>query len=392
VNIKTEISAHESGVFLLVMLALGIVAPTVFWGLPAIIGQVARQWGFGEANLGIAVLGEVMGMAAGTLLVAFTLASRPVRGTLASAIVLAAAANALMYQVHAFPMYVVLRVAAGIGSGAISGIAMSYLSYTKAPERNIGLLVMGQVLWSMVLLGFILPKIDELWGATGTFVLVALVIAVFLPAAWMFGRNEAFVSLESATNEMVDRRGVWLSLGCLLTLYFGVGVVWTFLEGVGMQAGLSESQVSETLTVANLASIVACIVMPRLGRGSGLRRWALVNIAACTLSAVALALAPSASRFPVAAIVFVVAWTGATTLIFATIPQYDRVGRYAALSPGFLSLGFGIGSAVGGELLETVSTKAALGVAAVFCAISVFLYSALRGAHESPHVGAVESH
>ncbi|NIE62949.1 MFS transporter [Burkholderia sp. Ax-1719] len=380
---SSEAATQDGVLFLMAMLALGTVAPTVFWGLPVIVGQIAQQWGFGAADLGVAVLGEVFGMAAGTLLMATVLARQPIRVTLAATIALTALANFATPYAHSLPLFIAARVMAGIGSGALSGIAMTCLSYTKAPERNIGLLILLQVLWSMALLGYVLPVVGSVAQATGTYVCIGALALVFLPAMTLFGRTEAFVSADAGHGARVDLRGVMLLLGCIFALYFGVGVLWTFLEQIGMRAGLSESRVATTLVYANLVSLAACVVMPRLGRGNGLRRWAIVNIGACVVSAAALTMPQTPDRFAIAAIVFIVAWTGAATLIFATMPRVDPVGRYATLSPGVLSLGFGIGSAAGGELIERLDARAAIGLACVFCCVSLLLYVSLRRTRET---------
>jgi predicted MFS family arabinose efflux permease len=259
----------------------------------------------------------------------------------------------------------------------MTGIAMTCLSYTKAAERNIGWLVLLQVLWSMALLGYVLPVVGAMAHASGTYVCIGVLSLAFLPAVALFGHKEAFVDADASGDAHVDRRGVILLLGSLFALYFGVGVLWTFLEQVGMRAGLSEARVASTLVMANLLSLVACVVMPRLGRGNGLRQWAVINIGACVVSAAALTMRQTPDRFALAAIVFIVAWTGAATLIFATMPRVDAVGRYATLSPGVLSLGFGIGSAAGGELIEMLDARAAVGLACMFCCVSLLLYMSL---------------
>ncbi|MBN3852174.1 MFS transporter [Paraburkholderia sp. Ac-20340] len=380
---SSESVSQNSAVFLLAMLALGTVAPTVFWGLPAIVGQIAQQWGFGAAQLGIAVLGEVFGMAAGTLLMASVLARQPVRITLTATILLSALANFVTPFAHTLTLFIVVRAVAGIGSGAMSGIAMTCLSYTKSAERNIGWLVLLQVLWSMALLGYVLPVVGGMAHATGTYVCIGVLSLAFLPAVALFGKQEAFVDADASESAHVDLRGVILLLGSLFALYFGVGVLWTFLEQIGMRSGLSEARVATTLVMANLVSLAACVVMPRLGRGNGLRRWAVVNIGACVVSAAALTMPQTPDRFALAAIVFIVAWTGAATLIFATMPRVDTVGRYATLSPGVLSLGFGIGSAAGGELIEMLDARAAVGLACVFCCASLLLYMSLKRANNT---------
>ncbi|WP_322056150.1 MFS transporter [Paraburkholderia sp. J63] len=375
---KENSTRRSQPVFVAAMVALGVFSPTVFMGLPAVVGQVARDWAFGAATLGVAVFAEVFGMSCGALLVAFVLGRQPVRLVLLGAAVLAAAANLATLAVHGFAAFALLRCAAGIGAGALNGIAMRYLSYTRTPERHLGMLVMGQVLWGMVLLAFAIPSLGAAWGAPGVFTFVAALSVPFACAAWLFERGETLSTPQQAAGGRVDKRGALLSLVALFALYGGVGVVWTFLEKIGADAGLSGSSISIVLALANLVSLAACVLMPKLGVGGGLRRWTLFNLAGCVLAAASLALPPSPLSFALGSVVFIVCWTGGALLIFATIPQYDLVGRFAALSPGFLALGFGVGSIAGGELMEASGTRAALEAAIALCMLALVFYARLR--------------
>jgi DHA1 family inner membrane transport protein len=375
---KEQGSRHTQSVFVAAMLALGVFSPTVFMGLPAVVGQVGQQWGFGEATLGLAVFVEVLGMSCGTLLVAFALGRQPVRLVLLGAAVLAAAANLATLSAHGIVAFAAWRCVAGVGAGALNGVAMRYLSYTRTPERHLGMLLMGQVLWGMALLSVVIPALGAAWGASGVFMFVAALGALCACAAWLFERGETLSAPQQAGRECVDKGGVLLSLVALLALYGGVGVVWTFLEKIGADAGLGDGSVAAVLAVANLVSLGACVLMPKLGAGHGLRRWTLVNLAGCVMAAVSLALPPSPVSFALGSIMFIVCWTGGALLIFATIPQYDLVGRFAALSPGFLAFGFGVGSITGGELLEASGTRTALQAAIALCALALVFYARLR--------------
>ena len=97
----------------------------------------------------------MLGESTGTLLVAFVLGRQPVRWVLAGAVTLAAGANLGTLATHGLVAYSALQFIAGVGSGGLNGIALRYLSYSRAPERNLGIMLMGQVTWSMVLLAFI---------------------------------------------------------------------------------------------------------------------------------------------------------------------------------------------------------------------------------------------
>ncbi|MBN3820762.1 MFS transporter, partial [Paraburkholderia sp. Se-20369] len=189
VNPQQE-ARQENALFIVVMLLLGMLGPTVFLGLPAIVGQVERHWGFGEAALGFSTFVEVLGESTGTLLVAFVLGRQPARLVLGGAVLLAAGANFGTLATHGLVAYSTLQFIAGVGSGGLNGIALRYLSYSRAPERNLGVMLMGQVLWSMVLLAYVFPALSGAWGAPGVFGFVAAVLGAFALAVPLFRRGE----------------------------------------------------------------------------------------------------------------------------------------------------------------------------------------------------------
>lgn len=378
-------SEHRSGAFVAAMLGLGVLAPTTFLAVPGTVGEVARQWGFGEAALGVAVFAEICAMSVGTLLTGLVLAGQPVRRLLVVATLLAVVGNACTPVAAGLGAFLALRTLAGLGAGALGAISMRYLSFTGQAERHMGWLVMGQTLWSAALLWLLLPALASAGGASAIYQSVAVLFVAALGAAVLFDRREplareADASLAGAHPESprVQPRGTWLTLLALFALYGGVGVVWTFVEHIGTTAGLNPRFIAATLGAANLASVAVCLLLPRVAQGDALRGWAEALMAACALSVAALALPLGAAGFVAVVTLFVCSWAGSAVLLFATMPRYDGIGRHAALSPGFLGLGFGIGSSAGGALIESAHLTAALVGAAAACLLALLLYAALR--------------
>lgn len=390
-----QATENRSAGFIAAMLALGVLAPTTFLGVPGIVGEVARQWGFGEAALGMAVLAEICAMSIGTLLAGLALSGQPVRRLLAAAVLLAAFGNALTPTAEGFATYVALRAVAGLGAGAIGAISMRYLSYTGQPERQMGSLVMGQTLWAAALLWLLLPALGTFGGAGAIYGCLAVLFASALAALSLFDGHEplsraagpARTGMPGAAPG-VQPRGTWLTLLALFALYGGVGVVWTFAEHIGSTAGLSPGFVAAALGAANLASVAVCALLPRVAHGPALRGWAEAMIATCALAVAALALPMSPVSFVAVFTLFVCSWTGSGVLLFATMPRYDSVGHHAALSPGFLGLGFGIGSTAGGALIGSSRLAVAIGGATAACVLALVLYALLRTGEAPPHLAS----
>lgn len=383
---------NKGTTFIGLMMMMFVLAPTPFLGLPEIIGQVARQHGFGESQLGMLSFAEIAGMTCGTLVVALLMGSQPVRRTLCISVLLAALGHVASALAPSFATMMPMRLLSGVGYGALSAISMRYVMHSDHPERNIGLMMMGQGLWSLVLLTWLLPAAGALGGATACYLVVAALMLPNLAALHWLGRGEPLMAPGSSSGGAAApllptrHRPALITLCSLMLLYVGVGVMWTFVERVGADAGLSAGFIANTLGVANGASVVACWFAPRLTFGRRLYGSTLVMQALCGVTLAVLADDHSAVLYAGAVVVFLAAWAVAAVLLFSTVPRFDAVGRYAALAPGFLGLGFGIGSLLGGQLMEHASTGLALGVAATACFLAAALYASLplRAAHALP--------
>ena len=363
--------------FVLAMALLGAIAPTTFFGLPQLVALSAQQWGFSDSQLGIAVFMEIGGNAVGALAIAFLLFRWPVRRVLTLGILLAAVSNVATSQVHSIETYCGIRLLAGIAAGMLSGIAMRYLSFTENPDRDFGYLVIAQTLWSMMLLGWLIPTIGERWHATGSYVFVALVILPFFSRLGDFAPAEPLTP-PAAAGGAVNRLGAYTALFSLFAMYVGVGVMWTFVDQIGQRAGYSPDFISTVLAGANLAAGVPCLLLPRLSAASGPYGWCLAMLLGCAVAVGMMALPMTPTLFVVSVVLFVATWAGAAMLIFATVPQYDTAGRHAALSPGFLGIGYGVGSVAAGQLLEHGLLQGAIVLSSLSCIAAMFIYSSLR--------------
>lgn len=375
---QDPILRNQSIAFIMSMVFLGIFSPTVFLGLPGLMGMVAEHWHFGESGLGISVFSEILGMTLGTLGLAWVFASKPVKWSLAVAGLLGIIANALTPFADGLISYSVFRLLAGISAGAIGGLAMRYLSYTENPGRHLGLLVMGQVVWSSSLLGFILPAVGEMLGAEGAFFGVGAIFVLLLLPVIFFDKTEALAADVPPHGMKVHALGAYLALFSLFALNVGVGSVWTFIERLGTDAAIAPDMVSKVVGSANLMGVLACILVPRIGHGIQIYKWNLGMLLVCALAVACLALPTSLYSFGFCVLFFVIAWTGSTILILATIPVYDPIGRYTAVSIGFLGLGYGIGSSLSGFLLEANRVHAAVFFSSGACLVAFLFYASLR--------------
>jgi len=359
--------------FATAMIVMMCVGQTFFFGTPAYVGMMAEQWRLPESQLGQLVTAEILGNSAGALALAFLMTGLPVRRVVAVSLLALVLSNALMSTHPSFGLCLLLRTLSGAACGALSGVAMRYLSAGAGAEKRLGAAVMAQNVHSMLLLSFVLPGLVTLQNGllliSGAGVLCAVVLGCF-------SRSEALVPEHSAGPAPV-KGGIYLSLGSLFMLYGGVGVAWTFVERIGVSTGLNAEQVGQLLGASTMLSLLGCVVAPLLIAKGHRYSGALISLLICAASAAMMALPMTPQSFSVAAFLFQLGWSASAIMMFATLPLYDGIGRHVAAGPGVLGLGYGAGSMLGGELMESVSPQAAYGVGALWFLAATLLYALL---------------
>jgi predicted MFS family arabinose efflux permease len=362
--------------FVTLVILVMCMAQTFFMGTPVFVGLMGEQWGWTQSQIGLTVTAEILGNAAGSLGVAFLLGRRPVRAIVLAALLLLLATNAWMATGPGPAACTVARALSGVGTGAISGLVFRFLSIGEKADRQLSLAILAQNLFSILLVAVVLPRIGS---ASAGFWLVAGLCAACLPAWLLFGHRETIVDAQADGRLPVQRLGAYLSLLALLLLYAGVGVVWTFLDQLGQTTGLSADTLSWILGGSTAFSLVGCVVAPR-AMAAGQRYAAAVSMmAACAIAALALSHTPlTGLLYAAAAAVFMVGWNAAAILLFSTVPLYDPVGRHVAMAPGFLGLGYAIGTMLGAHLLDSTTADHAFTTAAWWCLLATVCYAVLK--------------
>ena len=366
---------HPAGFAGLAILAM-CFAQTFFLATPVYAGLMAEHWGWTPPQIGLSATAEILGNAVGSLVVAFALSRQPVRGIVLGSLLLVLVANAWMATAPGPLACAVARAVSGLGTGALSSLVFRFLSEGERADRQIGAAILGQNLYSMLLMMAVLPAIGSpssaIWMICG-------LAALSTPVLLLFGRDETVANPQADGHLPVQRLGAYVGLMSLLLLYAGVGVVWTFLDERGRSLGMTEHQLSWVLGGGTAVSLVGCFLAPR-AIAAGHRYGATVAIVlACAAAAWVLSSQPlSPALFTVATIGFLICWNAAAILLFATVPLYDPVGQHVAMAPGFLGLGYAIGTMLGAYMLDDRAPELAFLTAAGWCLLAALCYAALR--------------
>ncbi len=347
--------------FVAAMIALGCAAFTFFLGAPIFVALMAREWGFTPSQIGSVVTADTVGNTLGALAVARGIRAWPIRRIMTAGMLAMAGGNALIALGLGLGAAVAGGLVAGIGNGIVSGTAIGFLTFSEQPQRNVGLLVVGQNLYAMLLMALVLPMVSAHGGAGGAFLFIAAVSAVCLPAMLLFTPRE-IIPVAFREGE-VHRLGAYVTLLTLYVFYVGVGIIWTFLATRAEGAGLPKDFVQHTLAIANFASLGACFLVQPMARHH-LYGWSLAVVVVSCAASYVLAAPLTHASFVGATLAFVACWTLTGILVPTLTPAFDPVGRHVALTPAALGMGYSTGSFAGGFIGERMGSAQAFQVAA----------------------------
>lgn len=352
------------------LIALVCVASIFFLGTPGFVVLMATQWSLTESQLGLIAAADSVGNAIGSLLMTFVLYRYNPRALILMALLGFIAANVLSAFRFDDTTMLLIRLASGVASGLIAGLAIRRLSEGKDAGRNLTWMVISQTLAVAVLLTFVLPWVGDLGQATAAFSMVAIQGVICLLVRTLFPAVHLQAETELPKDGAPRTLSAYFALLSIFLLYVTVGVVWTFVGFMGHEAGFKDAFVETLLGGANLLSIATISIVPWMIQRDRLFSIGIVALTLCTLAAFGLSLPPQAWTYAVSAVVFICAWGTSITSLLALLPAYDKTGRMIMLAPGVLCMGSALGSVLGGQLMEMQRPASAFHIAAICCAIA----------------------
>lgn len=355
-------------------------------GMPAYVVQMATDWHYTASQQGLIAMAEVVGNAAGSLLLVYAIHGRSARFTLALGLLMQLVGNAAMYIEPPFWLACGERVFAGIGGGIVFGTAIRYVSLNPRADILLPLMVICQYLGMVLAMSVVIPALgtisNSLIYCAATAGISLLTLLFFMDGGKMVG--------EVADGQLpppVHSGAARLVLASIFLISICAGVAWTFLESVALASNLAPEQVHKAIGASAVPIVLICLCLSKLlGRGQALAS-GVVLLGACAAGCLLLTLPQTPWIFFVAATAFTGGWMTSGVAQFAMLPTFDPVGRHSALVPACVGIGSAVGSLVGGWLIETSSAFGlAYEIAAVFAVlamVSILMANRLGSKHRA---------
>jgi predicted MFS family arabinose efflux permease len=368
-----------------VAIFMALAGYTVMVSVPVLSTALVKQVGFSPEQVGRIWGADMLGLSAGALIGAFTVARRNRRHLVFIGAGLTIGANALCMMFNDYETLYALRVLAGMGSGLITAVAVATLGGTTNPVMAYNLELVGFSFSAAFELRFIPTlSMDGIY-----FFFMGLGVACALLAFWIPARP--LTTEQLALQEQKQQKDEnWhvpkiLPLICLTAIcftYINIGGYFTYIELAALADGVSQEWSGDVLTWASFWAIAGCVIA-FLCQRFGLFKPLFLSLIVMAAAVVMLSAGITDFTLLISAFVFMTMWTFVDVYQAAMIAHMDRTGSMVALLP--CVQGFGqfvgpniaasiIGAGLGYGLMFIVSGSMALVALALYFGVFVYMH------------------
>ena len=263
----------------------------------------------------------------------------------------------MLVQVNSYGGLLAAILLAGICFGIMYSLGSTIIGDTAEPARYFGMKIGTEVLIGVILIFSIPALVLSRWGFPGTvYTIAGCVLALGVFFVWIpeQGRKRQVSAKDCPVIVTLPIVSVWCSLAAMVLFFSGMTAIWTFMERIAVNAGISASTIGTILAISLVAGFFgafsAVLVSDRFGRlkpiGAGLFL--------CIASVLMLLPKLNVAMYAVAACIFNSAFPFTIPFLLALAADYDFNGRFIVLTVPAISLGIVSGPAIGGLLADGV--------------------------------------
>ncbi len=347
-------SARDPIKLIAAALAAQLIGGLVTQMSPLIIGGVIPGLSLTEQQAGFVAFAEFF-VLSGTAIIAAPLLPRlSYRTVCLVAVLLAVAAQLGSLFTTSLQAVVALRCVAGIGEGLVYAVSLAVVASRSAnPDRLYGLF---QIAWAVGSMGFfsVGGQLTEAFAHRGIYGMITVVTVVLIPLLLLLPADHSDVRVqESGEAESSSAvMGIIVLLGTFLYLTVSAAV-YTFSEPLGQRAGLDTGQVGFALTAGSVVGFTGALMATWLNVRRGRAMPITVFCVVFSLLAIVICINQNPVVYVGALILTVVFFYFSVPYLFGLAAALDRQGRWAAAAGSAYLLGFAVGPAFAGTVIET---------------------------------------
>jgi DHA1 family inner membrane transport protein len=339
----------ENSPFQGIVLAVGLASLATNVLMPTLVGVYVDSFGLSIGQAGLTSAVYMAGGGVGAAMVSWLLLSMRTRVLLRIALAALAIGNALSVFAHSGPSILTVRFIAGLGEGAGYALMGAGISRMREPNRVYGIFDVALLLLATTV-QYLVPWLRGTFGSGVLFWVIAAAPLILLPFTRRFP-NLRLVSQSGNTPRRLDTRVAargyfWAGVLATLVVYVAYGAGFTYIERIGVRAGLPADEVARILGWGYFAGVGGALlaIATAKARSRGLIIFlALVAVTLLTL----LTLVPQTFTYRIGVMALYFVWFFFVPNLMSALSLADPSGRLAALGIGAQEWGISLGPAVG---------------------------------------------
>ena len=337
---------------------MALVGYAVMVGIPVISTSWVNNLGFTEIQVGRVAGADLGGLAIGAVISAIFVAKIDRRYMTMGAALVAIVANVLCIFYQSYEVTLWLRLAAGIGAGAYTGVAVATIGGHSRPAFAFGLELFafaGSQGAELKLLPYL--SIEGVYITLIATYVVGLLFISWLPRRPVDKGLDVEVDVEDpggqhhAEHQHVPAYVPWMVLTAVVFTYINIGAYWTYIELATVGSDASPDWVASMLWVSSVFSVIGCLFAVLLSNRYGLARPLLVTLIFQASIVAMLVFGINNAAVAISMFSFNFCWIFVDIYQSATVANVDRSGRFLALLPAAQGLGNFLGPNVAASVL-----------------------------------------
>jgi len=363
---------------------MALAGYAVMVGLPVISTSWVNNLGFTEVEVGRIAGADLAGLAVGAVIASLFVARVNRRHLAVVAALITIVANALCLVYQSYELTLWLRLAAGIGAGIYTGIAVATIGGHSRPAFAFGLELFafaGTQGAEVKLLPYL--SIEGIYMVLIATYVVGLLFISWLPRRPADKALDVEIDVEEpggehhTKHEHVPAYVPWIVLLAIVFTYINIGAYWTYIELSTVGTDASPEWVASMLWVSSVFSVIGCLFAVLLSNRYGLARPLLISLVFQASIVGMLVFGITNATVAFSMFFFNFCWIFVDIYQAATIANVDRSGKFPAMIPAAQ----GLGNFLGPNMAATVLAYG-LGYSGIFilctsasiAAMLVYLY------------------
>jgi predicted MFS family arabinose efflux permease len=362
---------------------MALVGYTVMVSVPVLSTALVEMQGFTVEQVGRVWGADLGGLSLGAILSALLVARVNRRFLVLAGVILSIGANAMCIVFVEYEQVLWLRVAAGIGSGIFTAVAVVTLGGTTKPVYAFNMLLFGFAFSTAAEL-HLLPQLtmNEIYLF---FIGLAALCALFV--RWLPARPlsaDELAQMEEGEDEVED----WhvpriLPVICLVAVcftYINIGGYYTYIELAAHADGIAKDWIGPVLTWSSVFAIIGC-GLAFLCTRFGLFKPLFLSLMSMATIVIMLSAGITNINVVVSLFGFMTLWTFVDVYQSAMMAHMDRSGSLVALLPSVQGFGQFIGPNIAASILgfglgysTMFIVSGSMALVAMFLYMGVFLY------------------